>query len=282
MVIKGLPAENTLSLKNNGELAIFFLGVGSAFAKTHYQNNIIIIKGEDHVMVDCGTKAPQALHELGLSVTDIKHLIITHSHADHIGGLEEMMLMHRYVTQEKPTMYINATYQHLLWDLSLRGGAAYNEEIEGSDLTFSDMFNVVRPNWLPTYPRETLEANIGSINIKMFRTKHIPDHPDSWQSSFWSCGLVIDDRVMFTSDTRFDRELIDSFEGIFEPEVIFHDCQFYTGGVHAGIDELGELPLEVRKKMILMHYGDNWKEHEKKVEDLNFMGLAQQWKSYCF
>ncbi len=234
-------------------------------------------------MVDCGTKAPQALHELGVQVTDIDNLIITHSHGDHIGGLEELMLLDRYTAKKKPVIYISPQYQHLLWDMSLRGGAAYNEEHEGVELSFGDMFTIKRPNCtVPILPRETQELEIGSINIKLFRTMHIPDSAESWQCSFWSCGLIIDDRIMFTSDTRFDKDLILNYASLFELEYIFHDCQFFTGGVHAGIDELAEFPEEIRKKMILMHYGDDWKDHQKKVKKLKFYGLARQWHYYNF
>ena len=271
-----------LSLTNRGALSLFFVGVGGAFSKKHYQTNPIIIKGKDHVMIDCGTKAPQALFELGLSVSDIKNWLITHSHADHIGGLEEVMLMSRYVARQKPTIIISPIYQNLLWDMSLRGGSAFNEEHTGHILTFGDMWDIIRPRWLGGYPRETLEADIGGINIKIFRTMHIPEQPDSWQTSFWSCGVVLDNRIMFTSDTKYDPELLVSYAKAFDIEMIFHDCQFFTGGVHAGIDELSELPSDIKSRMILTHYGDNWEDNLKKVKSAGFANLAKQWYFYDF
>jgi ribonuclease BN (tRNA processing enzyme) len=276
------PRKKKISLENKGNLSIFFTGVGSAFSKRNYQTNLIIIKGKDHLMIDIGSKTPQALYELGISVMDIQNFLITHSHADHIGGLEEVMLMNRYVRHEKANIIINHIYQHYLWDMSLRGGAAFNEEHEGEDLVFTDFWNIIRPKWVPDYPRETMEADIGGINVKLFRTMHIPDHPKSWRSSFWSCGVIIDERVMFSGDSRFDPELLESFDKMFNLEIIFHDCQFFTGGVHVGIDELGTLPEETRKKMILVHYGDNWEENLSKVRKYRFKGLAEPWVYYDF
>ncbi len=271
-----------LELKNEGFLSLFFVGVGSAFTKKHFQTNLLIIKGNTHLLVDCGTKCPQALYELGLSVTDIENLLITHSHADHIGGLEEVALVNRYMAKKKPTMIINETYQHLLWDLSLRGGCAYSEEKAGAVLTFADFFNVIRPKWLPNYPRETLEVNLDNLNIKMFRTKHIPDNSDSWETSFWSCGIIIDDRILFTSDTRYDPELITGYDKIFNFELIIHDCQFYTGGVHASIEEIKNLPSNIKSKMLLSHYGDNWEKFQEKIKEYGFKGLAKQQVFYIF
>ena len=95
---------------------------------------------------------------------------------------------------------------------------------------------------------------------------HFPEHAASWRHSFWSCGLLVDERVMFTSDTRYDPVLLETFSSIFSIEAIFHDCQFFTGGIHAGIDELTELPESVRSRMCLMHYGDSWDEHADKID----------------
>ena len=134
--------DKPVPLTNDGTLSLFFVGVGSAFSKTHYQNNALIIKGKEHLLIDCGTKTPQAFYELGMNITDIRNFLITHSHADHIGGLEEVMLMNRYVKREKPTIVINDTYQHVLWDKSLKGGSGFNEEEAGRLLSFANLWDI--------------------------------------------------------------------------------------------------------------------------------------------
>lgn len=274
----------TLSLTNDGRLELFFVGVGSAFTKRHYQTNFLIIKGKDHLMVDCGTRTPQALIELGVKIGDIQNYFITHTHADHIGGLEEVMITGRYITGKKPNIIINKDFQHLLWDTSLKGGSGFNENPEQSDrtLSFGDMWNVTHPLWLNNYPRDTFEADVGNINLKIFRSMHIPDNADSWQNSFWSTGLIIDNRIMYSGDTRFDPELVRSFSKKFKLGTIFHDCQLFTGGVHAGLEELRGLPARIKKKMFLLHYGDSWKDWEEKTKEYGFGGFCRQWCFYDF
>lgn len=274
---------NKLSLKNDGDLALFFVGAGSAFTKRQCHNNVFIIKGDDHLLIDCSGKCSQTLYQLGLPITDVQNFLITHSHSDHIGGLEEVCLMNKYIARKTPNIVITEAYENILWNMSLRGGCAYNEEIPGNELHFAAYWNAIRPAaTLAEYGRETLEANVGSINIKMFRTKHIPDTSDNWKTSFWSCGVIIDDRVMFTGDTRFDRELIDTFDARFKLEYIFHDCQFFPGGVHASIDELNTLPAAVKAKTYLMHYNDNWEDFENKVNEYGFIDLVRPHQFYIF
>jgi ribonuclease BN (tRNA processing enzyme) len=93
MIIKTLENGEKLKLTNDGRLEVFFVGVGSAFTKRQYQTNLLLVKGNDHLLIDCGTKCTQALYELGLPITDVRNFLITHSHADHIGGLEEVTLL---------------------------------------------------------------------------------------------------------------------------------------------------------------------------------------------
>lgn len=277
------PGQGELKLTNDGQLSLFFVGVGSAFSKRNFQTNLLIIKGEDHLLVDCGTKTPQAFYDLGLPLSQVKNYFLTHSHADHIGGLEEVMLVSRYGGAGRPHVWITETYQTALWDMSLKGGSAFNEEAAGKNLEFGDFWQIHRPEWLPGYPRETYGFDVGSIGLKAFRTMHVPGNAPSWERSFWSTGLVIDDRVLFTGDTKFDRALLEDYCDRFPIETIYHDCQLMPpGGVHASIDELKTLPADLKARMVLMHYGDTWESWETRVADEGFAGLARPWTYYDF
>ncbi|MBN1524594.1 MAG: MBL fold metallo-hydrolase [Spirochaetales bacterium] len=271
--------KKPLPLVTEGDLCLFFVGVGSAFSKIHNQTNLLVTKGDEHVLVDCGIKCPQALWELGCPITDIKKLLITHSHADHIGGLEEVALMGRYLSHRRPTMIISKEYEKMLWDNSLKGGCGYNEE---GKLAFDKFFKTIRPEKVADAERELSEVTVGDLNLRIFRTKHIPDSSLTWEASAYSVGVIIDKRILFTSDTRFDPEFFISLDMEYQFETIFHDCQFFKGGVHASLEEIAGYPLELRKKMYLTHYGDNFKDFKVKVKKLGFAGLAEQHVFYCY
>ncbi len=271
-----------LELTNEGTLSLFFLGSGSAFAKQLNQNNVLVIKGNRHVMIDCGTKAPMALSRLGLSLAEIDTFLITHSHADHIGGLEEAMLLGRYVAGNKQRMIITAEYQEILWHQSLRGGAEYNEVNNGKGLGFEDFWETLRPRPLAEFARDTREIQIGDINLKIVRTNHFPEQSQTWEQSNYCVGVIIDDRVLFTGDTKYDPEFLETYDRKFKFERIFHDAQFRTGGIHASVEELKHLPKPIKRRMLLMHYPDSWREHTDEVRAAGFRGFAKQGYFYDF
>ena len=280
--------KDTIKLTNEGSLELFFLGTGSAFVKQNHQNNFLIIKGNDHLLVDCGTQCPIAFYKYNSSLMNIQNIFLTHSHSDHIGGVEELALLHRYVKQSRVKILINDEYKTLLWNESLKGGLSYGEQREtpfnsGNPqryLVFEDYFEQIVPHLISELPRPMWEADVGSINIKFFRTMHMPDGVPSWKESAWSSGLIIDNRILFPGDTRFDPDLLEWMEREFKPECIFHDCQSYTGGVHTGIEELKTLPEEIKKKILLCHYADNFITFDAEKE--GFAGMALPGVYYDF
>ena len=68
----------------------------------------------------------------------------------------------------------------------------------------------------------------------------------------------------------------------FCPEVIFHDCQFFKGGVHASLEELATLPASVKAKTWLMHYGDGMEGERARAAKLGFAGFAEERTTYSF
>ena len=101
---------------------------------------------------------------------------------------------------------------------------------------------------------------------------------------------MINKRVWISGDTMFDRDYPLCFSET--SEVMFHDCQMFQGGVHASYHELMTLPDEVRAKMYLYHYNDNWDKPEIWVKDSDnftgdpikdgFLGWAEQQVAYDF
>lgn len=278
--------KNKLPLTTSGHLRVMAIGVGAAFSQRMFQSNFIISKGNDTLWIDLGSKTPQKLHEFQLSVHDIKNLTISHLHADHVGGMEEWCLKRRYQAmymiprQEgedqsawsdraesyflsgkfRHNLYIPHDFARDLWDMTLRGGLAHSEEINlngVSGLMQPADYYILVPLLHKSFEFgiDCYNFNVGSINIKAFRTKHVPDSTQDLERSFFSLGYLIDDRVYISGDTKFDPNPVLNFGS--RCEVIFHDCQSFRGGVHAAYDEIKTLPVEIKNKMHLYHLDDN-------------------------
>lgn len=262
---------------SQGNLVLCFVGVGSAFSKRNAQTALIIAKNGTTILVDCGTTIPIALNKQGISVSDFDYYHITHSHADHIGGVEELLLTCRYVLGTKPKFIITSQYQDILWEKSLKGGCEYNET---GLLHFSDLMDPIRPEWVCAHPREIYTIDVEGIHLDIFRTIHIPGKVQDWAQAFWSTGLYIDKRVLFTADTRYDPEIFTDLD-VSTCEAIFHDCQLNEPGtVHATYSELKQLPNDIRQKIWLTHYNDNYEKFNPEAD--GFSGFTEAWKLYTW
>ena len=227
---------NNFHLTNGGNLEIFFIGVGGALSQKHNNTNFLIVKGDKHIMVDFGVTACHGFSKMtGLPLHSVENLLITHSHLDH-AAVEPLVITNRYVgrkffNSKKLTLLCPRPLRQVLWNDTWRGGLSYNEyDCERNiPLTFSDYFDVIEPTWKQNAIRESYLLDIGDIHLEMFRTKHTPEQSHTWEDSSMSIGMLIDDRVFISGDTRFDRELIDIYAPV--SEIMFHDVQFFPGAV---------------------------------------------------
>ena len=254
-----LEHSGQYSLVNDGSLELFFLGVGTAFAKESGHTNFLIVKGEDHVLVDFGTLGPQRLESVaGLDPLDIHCFLPTHSHADHVGGMEYLTIHHRYRATERtnhPGLKVIASedFGRALWRMSLRGGLGFNEPgMDGRDELFEVYYDVIRPNEISGSDRQRWHVTIGSLEIEMFRTHHAQGMASPEGLEFYSHGMLIDNRIFFSGDSVFDPLLIDFYRD--RAEYWIHDANIGRTPLHSSLDELRTLPEEIRKDMLLVHY----------------------------
>ncbi len=280
--MKITKVQGKLELKNSGGLSMFFVGTGSAFAKENFQNNVLFIKGKNHILIDCGTLCPLAVTKYGIQISDIKNFFLTHSHADHIGGMEEVAFTSYYMKKPRPVVVIDDKYKKVLWSQSLSGGLGYSKTFDGRTAGFDDYFEQLKPATVrcgKNYYKRAVIGGEGGIDIKIFETSH-SNARDVRGRIFHSCGVVVDNRIVFTGDTKFDRKKLEGILSDFDIEWIFHDACWFKNEVHASYGELKALPADVKKKIYLCHCDDTLL--AKDVTADGFAGFAKRGVYYNF
>lgn len=272
--------KKELELTNKGQLSLFFIGTGSAFSHSFYQTNLLIVKGDTHLLIDCGTMCPYVFEkEYNTKLSKIENLLLTHAHADHIGGVEELAFISKYVKKSRVNIIIQDKFKRKLWNQSLKGGFHYNED---GVLKFEDYFNQFKPQKIYSKPFEIFNIDFGTLNLKIFRTRHVTARIDSLFHSQLSYGVIIDNKVLFTGDTQFNKPQLEWISKNFNLDCIFHDCDVLgvSEAVHASYSQLVTLDASMKKKMYLNHYSDAFKDVDFARD--GFAGFAQKGIYYDF
>lgn len=238
-------------------LHIQMLGTGSAFAKSYFNNNGLLYSDGFTLLIDCGITAPMALHHLNKSFSDIHGVLISHIHADHVGGLEELAFQMKFKYGRKPKLYIASPLVSVLWEHTLKGGLTQ----EGIS-SLEDVFDVHAIE-----PGQPYDIAAG-LTVELLETPHIEG-----KRSF---SLLINNQFFYSADMQFQPELLQRLVEQRGVTAIFHDCQLGGNGeVHATLAELLTLPDALQKLIFLMHYGDERPQYEGHTGSMSFINQHQ-------
>lgn len=227
-------------------LSVRVVGVGDAFTARYHNACVLIETAETRLLVDAPPGLARALRDLSLASGDtpaigldhIDHVLITHLHGDHVGGLEQLLFFRRFVTGRKVRLHAIPEVLAGLWDTRLSGGMDTLLDPNGGPprrLSLDD-YAIVEP----LGPGAT---HIGDLALEWRPTiHHIPTSALRIQAGSSSFG--------YSADTSFDPELVDWLS---RADLFFHETNL---GVHTPLSSLVALPAEIRARMRLIHYPD--------------------------
>lgn len=229
-------------------MKLVFIGSGSAFtvASGNFNSNMLLIDPDtgSKLLIDCGSDARHALHQLGYSYTDITDVYISHLHADHAGGLEWLALSTKFDPNcKRPNLYANHAVISDMWEKTLSGGMM---TLQGVNASLRTYFNV-----------HEIPANGGfdwcGIHFQTVQVVHVVNGY-MLMPSFGLIFSIHGVRIFITTDTQFaPAQLYDFYDSV---DIIFHDCETSPtpSGVHAHYRQLITLNPSLKAKMWLYHY----------------------------
>jgi hypothetical protein len=190
-------------------------------------------------------------------------------HADHIGGLEELAFVSRFVHNQKPTLLLPPNIGPDLWNHSLRGGLEWVTDDHGDSIRcdLNSYFHTTNlgKSWV----------DLGALAIKAFQTDHVPNK-SSW-------GFVVRDTndgssMIFGCDTRArHRELLETpLSDDFANGPIFHDCRLrksQTNSIHIRLPQIS-YPPAVQDRIVLVHYDDDLEQHHDDIAEAGLKVIA--------
>lgn len=227
-------------------LSVRVVGVGDAFTARYYNACLLFEADGTRLLVDAPPALARALRDLSLhspaepavGLDDIDHVLITHLHGDHVGGLEQLLFWRLFVTKKKAKLYAVPEVLAGLWETRLRGGMDTLLETPtgpSRKLELTDYADVI-----PLAPGENA---IGALTLEHRPTLH---HIPTSALRLRAGGRVIG----YSADTAFDPTLI---AWLAASDLFFHETNL---GVHTPLASLLTTPADVQARMRLIHYPD--------------------------
>lgn len=202
------------------KVKITVLGAGGAFADMTRGNSsfLIDIPGR-RILVDCGTTVPYVLRdEMGIPLTSVTDVVITHCHADHAGGLEMLMLSHRWMNGSKPILWAETQVMENLQQM-----VSHLKHEHGGEISETGLHKHAYMEPLSSATR----ARIGELHMQLIPVSHVGRMP--------ATSVLFEKLLFISGDTRH----VVLHKGRAPAcQLIFHEGHWLRDDVHVHVDDL--------------------------------------------
>jgi ribonuclease BN (tRNA processing enzyme) len=239
------------------DVRIIPLGVGEAFTALHYTTCLALGVDDDWLLIECPHPIRKMLHEastataIPLDLDRISGVVLSHLHADHCSGVEDYAFYSHFVLGRRARLLAHSETLSSLW-LSLSAGMARMRWRRDEPLVqrhLDDYFDTIELS-------DSTAVSFGPFTIECRPTVHsIPTTAFRIRAGGRTLG--------FSGDTVFDPGLI---EWLSSADLIVHEATTRPDAaeVHTLYEKLAALPADLRARMRLIHYPDDF-DHDASV-----------------
>ncbi|SEL67749.1 Ribonuclease BN, tRNA processing enzyme [Stigmatella aurantiaca] len=238
-------------------LSFLTLGVGDAFSALRYSSCLAVEAEGQVLLIDCPHPIRKMMREasessgVSLDADRVAGVALTHLHADHSSGLEGLSYFSFFLLKRKLSLLCHPEVAQRLWEGHLAAGMECLIEKHGEaphPKHFDDYFAHT--------PLSTESAvRFGPFSIECrFTYHHLPTTALRIRAGGRCLG--------YSADTSFDEGLI---AWLAEADLLVHETNY---GVHTPYAKLAALPAELRARMRLIHYPDDFDTEGSVIEPL--------------
>lgn len=233
-------------------VTLYPLGVGDAFTERFWYSNMLLTIDGRELFIDCPAYIPKMLAdnnrvgEKQVTIDRYRELLLTHMHADHTGGIEELSYWQYFSTENPMKLYAPKWMLQDVWT-TLR--PAMEESARGDNgLAALDWF-------FDPVPIDN-SHDFEGFTVESRPIVHHYPRTVAYKFDFGNFKLG------YSADTGFDLGLI---EWLDDADLVLHECRFgelnVLGGdisvLHTPIKDLLTLPRSFQEKTLLYHYADD-------------------------
>lgn len=248
-------------------MKITSLGHGGAFASYAQGNSSFLIENNgEKLLFDCGPLTPLVLRdEMGIDLFDINYIYISHTHADHIGGLP-LLLQHRFwIPRENKTKPIIVAHVDVMRELM----PFLQNELEHTNVITKESVSIEKFFEYHRIDDEAYVDALGEFMIQSERSYHTinsstitnlgGEYKPCYGLKFYAKTRNYEyDYKLYVSGDNADYKYSLKYT-VYLPECMIVDCETlpaqFASGVHCPLTNLIDMNKK-SVKMYLTHYSN--------------------------
>lgn len=230
-------------------LEITCLGHGSALQPSSFGNSAYLLKyGREKILLDCGSTVPEIMPEFEIDPANLTAIVISHLHADHVGGLENVLYHRRYLSKALPIPLVMGVRTWRDWQKSV--------QITGTRLDSPDyVFQIELPDHTDNTKNRHVTWNQGEITIQALHARH----GGEWDHMSCYSFLITagPHKVVFSGDRVWSHDGDEPMhKAMAQADIVLHELS--TGNptdVHTHVNDIPNPSHEVYQSFHWHHHG---------------------------